>query len=57
MQLIAGGALKGCERIMSPEMWLIALGFVVGFFVGGLLGILTISMVVCGSRDDQARGL
>ena len=38
---------------MSPEMWLAA---IVGFFVGGFLGVLMMCIFKSGGRDDQARG-
>ena len=42
---------------MSPEMWAAVAGGLVGFFVGGFLGVLIMSLLACGGRDDQARGL
>ena len=41
---------------MSPEMWLIALGCLVGFFVGGLLGVWIMCMMVSAGRADRSRG-
>ena len=42
---------------MTPDMWLMALGFCVGLFVGGTLGLLIGGICCAGGRDDDERGV